>query len=89
LTSVLVGEAHCDEEVDEMVNASLVEPDPAKRQELWYEISKITNDAMLHMTLFQQDRRHAISKKVCNYQFRQWTNIVWPARNPHTWWLAE
>lgn len=83
------GSQYCNEAVDEMVSASLVEPDPAQRQELWHEISEITNDDLLHMTLFQQDRRHAISKKVCNYQFRQWTNIVWPARNPHTWWLAE
>jgi peptide/nickel transport system substrate-binding protein len=83
------GSQYCNEEVDEMVNASLIEPDQAKRQELWYKISEITNDEVLHMTLFQQDRRHAISKNVCNYQFRQWTNIVWPERSPHTWWLAE
>lgn len=83
------GSQYCNEEVDEMVSASLIEPDAAKRQELWYEISKITNDEVLHMTLYQQDRRHAISKQVCNYQFRQWTNIVWPERSPHTWWLAE
>lgn len=83
------GSQYCNEEVDEMVAASLIEPDADVRKQLWYEISEITNDEVLHMTLFQQDRRHAINKNVCNYQFRQWTNIVWPERNPHTWWLAQ
>lgn len=83
------GSQYCNAEIDEKVSASLVEPDPEKRQQLWYEISEVTNEELLHMTLFQQDRRHAVSSKVCNYQFRQWTNIVWPERNPHTWWLAQ
>ncbi|MEM7134004.1 MAG: ABC transporter substrate-binding protein [Chloroflexota bacterium] len=83
------GSQYCNDEIDEMVNASLVEPDTEKRQAMWYEISEITNDEILHMTLYQQDRRHAINKSACNYQFRQWTNIVWPERNPHTWWLAQ
>ncbi len=83
------GSQYCNEEVDEMVSASLIEPDIEKRKALWHEISEITSEEVLHMTLFQQDRRHAINKNVCNYQFRQWTNITWPARNPHTWWLAQ
>ncbi|MBV7332068.1 ABC transporter substrate-binding protein [Chloroflexi bacterium TSY] len=83
------GSQYCNDEIDEMVSASLVEPDAEKRKQMWYEISEVTNDQLLHMTLFQQDRRHAISANVCNYQFRQWTNIVWPERNPHTWWLAQ
>ena len=83
------GSQYCNEEIDEMVNASLIEPDPVKRQEMWYEISEITNEDLLHMTLYQQDRRHAVNANVCNYQFRQWTNIVWPERSPHTWWLAQ
>jgi len=83
------GSQYCNEEVDEMVSASLIEPDGEKRKALWQEISEITSDEVLHMTLFQQDRRHAINKNVCNYQFRQWTNITWPERNPHTWWLAQ
>lgn len=81
--------SYCNEEVDAKVQQAMVEPDPAARQQLWYEISEITNDEVLHMTLFQQDRRHAISKNVCNYQFRQWSNIVWPERHPETWYLAE
>ncbi len=60
---------------------------PIKRQEMWWTISEITNEEILHMTLFQQDRGHAINKNVCNYQFRQWSNIVWPDRNPETWFL--
>lgn len=81
--------SYCNEEVDQMVQDAMVEPDDAARQQLWYEISEITNDEVLHMTLFQQDRRHAINKNICNYQFRQWSNIVWPERNPHTWYLAQ
>lgn len=81
--------SYCNEEVDQMVQDAMVEPDEATRQQLWYDISEITNDEVLHMTLFQQDRRHAISANVCNYQFRQWSNIVWPERSPHTWYLAE
>ena len=54
---------------------------------MWYDISEITHDEILHMTLFQQDRGHAINKNICNYQFRQWSNIVWPDRNPETWFL--
>jgi peptide/nickel transport system substrate-binding protein len=81
--------SYCNEEVDAKVQQAMVEPDEATRQQLWYEISQITNDEVLHMTLFQQDRRHAINKNVCNYQFRQWSNIVWPERNPHTWYLAQ
>jgi len=79
--------AYCNAEIDEMVAASIVEPDAEKRKEMWYTISEITNNELLHMTLFQQDRGHAISQDVCNYQFRQWSNIVWPARNPETWFL--
>jgi len=81
--------SYCNPEVDEKVQQAMVEPDAAARQQLWYEISEITNDELLHLTLFQQDRRHAINKNVCNYQFRQWSNIVWPERNPHTWYLAQ
>lgn len=81
--------SYCNAEVDEKVQQAMVEPDEATRQQLWYEISEITNEELLHLTLFQQDRRHAINKNVCNYQFRQWSNIVWPERNPHTWYLAQ
>ncbi|MCB0106009.1 MAG: ABC transporter substrate-binding protein, partial [Caldilineaceae bacterium] len=81
--------SYCNEEVDQMVQDAMVEPDAAARQQLWYQISEITNDEVLHMTLFQQDRRHAINKNVCNYQFRQWSNIVWPERHPDTWYLAQ
>lgn len=83
------GSRYCNEEVDEMVQASMTEPDLATRTEMWYEISEITNDELLHMPMFQQDRRYAISKNVCNYQFRQYTNIAWPETNPQTWYLAE
>ena len=83
------GSQYCNAEIDEMVAQSLVEPNAEVRQAMWHEISEITNDELLHLTLFQQDRRHAINKNVCNYQFRQWTNIVWPARHPETWYLAE
>ena len=82
------GSQYCNEEIDELVEQSLVEPDEDKRKEIWYQISEITNDELLHLTLFQQDRRHAISNNVCNYQFRQWSNIVWPERRPETWYLA-
>lgn len=81
--------SYCNEEVDQLVADAMVEPDPETRQQLWHEISEITNDELLHMTLFQQDRGHAVNKNVCNYQFRQWSNIVWPERNPHTWFLAS
>ncbi|MFZ1753852.1 MAG: ABC transporter substrate-binding protein, partial [Caldilineaceae bacterium] len=72
------GSRYCNEKVDEMVQQSMVAPDPAERKRLWYELSEITNEEMLHLTMFQQDRRYAISSDVCNYQFRQWTNIMWP-----------
>ncbi len=78
---------YCNEEVDQMVTDSIVEPDPDARRELWYTISEITNEELLHLPLFQQDRGHAINRDVCNYQFRQWSNIVWPERNPETWFL--
>ena len=83
------GSQYCNAEIDQMVAESLVEPDADTRQAMWHEISEITNDELLHLTLFQQDRRHAVSQSVCNYRFRQWTNIVWPARDPETWYLAE
>ena len=79
--------AYCNEEVDKLVADSIVEPDPMTRQAMWYTISEITNNELLHMTLFQQDRGHAVNKDVCNYQFRQWSNITWPERNPHTWYV--
>jgi peptide/nickel transport system substrate-binding protein len=81
------GSAYCNEEVDQMVVDSIAETDPEVRKEMWYTISEITNEEVLHMTLFQQDRGHAINENVCNYQFRQWSNIVWPERNPETWFL--
>lgn len=81
------GSHYCNEEVDELVPQSIAEPDAEVRKQLWYQISEITIDEMLHMTLFQQDRGHAINSNVCNYQFRQWSNIVWPDRNPETWFL--
>lgn len=81
--------SYCNEEVDQMVTDAMSEPDEATRQEMWYTISEITNDEMLHLTLFQQDRRQAVNANVCNYQFRQWSNIVWPERNPETWYLAQ
>jgi len=83
------GSQYCNEQIDELVTQSLVEPDPEERKAMWYEISEITNDELLHMTLFQQDRRNAVSTDVCNYKFRQWSNIVWPAWEPETWYLAE
>jgi ABC-type transport system substrate-binding protein len=81
--------AYCNEEVDELVEQAFVEANAATRQQLWHEISMITNEELLHLTLFQQDRRHAVDANVCNYQFRQWSNIIWPERNPHTWYLAQ
>ena len=81
------GSAYCNEEVDQLVTDSISEPDAEKRKEMWWKISEITNDEILHMTLFQQDRGHAINKDICNYQFRQWSNIVWPDRNPETWFI--
>ena len=86
-TSKLNQSDYCNEEVDQMAADSLVEADPDKRQALLWEISEITSDEILHMPLFQQDRGHAVNKNVCNYQFRQWSNILWPARNPETWFL--
>jgi peptide/nickel transport system substrate-binding protein len=79
--------AYCNEEVDQLVTDSIAEPDPEARKQMWYTISEITNEELLHMTLFQQDRGHAINKDVCNYQFRQWSNIAWPERSPETWFL--
>lgn len=81
------GSAYCNEEVDQLVTDSISEPDAETRKEMWWKISEITNDEILHMTLFQQDRGHAINKDICNYQFRQWSNIVWPDRNPETWFI--
>ena len=81
--------SYCNAEVDELVPQAISEPDEETRTGIWHQISEITNDEVLHMTLFQQDRRHAVNKNVCNYQFRQWSNIVWPERSPHTWYLAE
>ncbi|MEZ4834909.1 MAG: hypothetical protein R2873_23470 [Caldilineaceae bacterium] len=75
--------------MDDLVMQSMVEPDPDTRKNMWYELSMITNEEVLHMTMFQQDRRHAINQNVCNYQFRQWTNIIWPETNPETWYLAD
>jgi len=63
------GSQYCNAAVDEMVAQSLVEPDAETRRAMWYEISEITNDELLHLTMFQQDRRHAINQNVCNYQF--------------------
>jgi peptide/nickel transport system substrate-binding protein len=83
------GSRYCNAQVDDLIAQSMVEPDAELRKQMWYEISEITNDELLHMTMFQQDRRHAVSKDVCNYQFRQWTNIVWPETNPHTWYLRN
>lgn len=81
--------SYCNEEVDSLVPQAISEPDEEARKAIWYEISEIANEEVLHLTLFQQDRRHAINKNICNYQFRQWSNIVWPERSPHTWYLAQ
>jgi peptide/nickel transport system substrate-binding protein len=78
---------YCNEEVDQMAVDAIAEPDAATRQEMWHTISEITNEELLHLTLFQQDRGHPVSRNVCNYQFRQWSNVVWPDRNPETWFL--
>ncbi|MCB0114187.1 MAG: ABC transporter substrate-binding protein [Caldilineaceae bacterium] len=83
------GSRYCNAQVDDLVMQSMVEPDPDTRKNMWYELSMITNEEVLHMTMFQQDRRHAINQNVCNYQFRQWTNIIWPETNPETWYLAD
>ncbi|MEX1021455.1 MAG: ABC transporter substrate-binding protein [Litorilinea sp.] len=81
--------AYCNAEVDELASAAMVEADEATRQEMWHTISRISIEEVLHMTMFQQDRRHAVNENVCNYQFRQWSNITWPQRDTHTWWLAN
>jgi peptide/nickel transport system substrate-binding protein len=78
---------YCNEEVDQMAVDAISEADPEVRKETWYTVSEIVNDELLHLTLFQQDRSHPIDKDVCNYQFRQWSNIVWPERSPETWFL--
>lgn len=80
--------SYCNAEVDELAAAAMIEADEETRREMWHTISRITHEEQLHMTLFQQDRRHALNENVCNYQFRQWSNITWPQRNTHTWWLA-
>jgi ABC-type transport system substrate-binding protein len=80
--------SYCNAEVDELAAAAMIEPNEETRREMWYTISRIAHEESLHMTLFQQDRRHAIAENVCNYQFRQWSNITWPQRSTHTWWLA-
>jgi peptide/nickel transport system substrate-binding protein len=79
--------AYCNEEVDQLVTEAISEADPEVRKQMWYTISEITNEELLHLTLFQQDRGHAINANVCNYQFRQWSNITWPERSPETWFL--
>ncbi|MCC6453875.1 MAG: ABC transporter substrate-binding protein [Caldilineaceae bacterium] len=79
--------AYCNEEIDQLVTDAISEADPEARKQMWYTISEITNDELLHLTLFQQDRGHAINANVCNYQFRQWSNITWPERSPETWFL--
>jgi peptide/nickel transport system substrate-binding protein len=79
--------AYCNEEVDQLVTDAISEADPEARKQMWYTISEITNEELLHLTLFQQDRGHAINANVCNYQFRQWSNITWPERSPETWFL--
>lgn len=81
--------AYCNAEVDQMVQDAMVEPDAETRKQMWWTISEITNEELLHLTLFQQDRGHAVNKNICNYQFRQWSNIVWPERNPETWFLQQ
>jgi peptide/nickel transport system substrate-binding protein len=78
---------YCNEEVDQMAVDAIAEADPEARKQMWYTISEITNDELLHLTLFQQDRGHPVNRNVCNYQFRQWSNVVWPERNPETWFL--
>ena len=81
--------AYCNADVDRQVQDAMVEPDAATRRQMWWTISEITNEELLHMTLFQQDRGHVVNKNICNYQFRQWSNIVWPERNPETWFLKQ
>jgi len=81
--------AYCNADVDQMVDEAMVEPDAETRKEMWYAISEITNEELLHLTMFQQDRGHAVNKNICNYQFRQWSNIVWPERSPETWFLKQ
>ena len=77
----------CNPEFDEFYNAGLVEGDPAKRAELLHKASSFIVEELPGIPLYNEIRKVAVSKEVCNYGYRQHTQPH-PKGEPETWYLA-
>jgi len=77
---------YCNPEVDELVAAGNVEPDSAKRKELYNQAARIIADELPATNLMQFVRVIPATKKVCNWRYYQYAD--WIDWKPETWYLV-
>lgn len=78
---------YCNEEFDQLSEAAMSEPDPAKRQELVHQATEILTAEAGEIPVFWPTRFSAFSADVCNNIYRQ-LDEPFAERYPAKWYLA-
>ncbi len=78
---------YCNEEFDQLAEAAMSEPDPAKRKEMLYQATEIITAEAGEIPVFWPTRFSAFSADVCNNVYRQ-LDEPFAERYPATWYLA-
>ncbi len=78
---------YCNKEFDALVKQATVEPDQAKRTEMFHKAEEMFVSDLGYMTMFWPLRFHAISKKLCGYNNHQ-ISEPWTEMYPNKWYLA-
>ncbi len=78
---------YCNEEFDQLTEAAMSEPDPAKRQEMLYKATEIITAEAGEIPVFWPTRFSAFSADVCNNIYRQ-LDEPFAERYPANWYLA-
>ena len=78
---------YCNEEFDQLSEAAMSEPDPAKRKEMLYKATEIITAEAGEIPVFWPTRFSAFSAAVCNNVYRQ-LDEPFAERYPATWYLA-
>jgi peptide/nickel transport system substrate-binding protein len=78
---------YCNEEFDQLAEAAMSEPDPAKRKEMLYQATEIITGEAGEIPVFRPTRYSAFSASVCNNINRQ-LDEPFAERYPANWYLA-
>ncbi|CAN5861490.1 hypothetical protein BH10CHL1_BH10CHL1_46870 [soil metagenome] len=78
---------YCNKTFDDLVKQATIEPDQAKRTEMFHKAEETFVSDLGYMTMFWPLRFHAISKKLCGYNNHQ-ISEPWTEMYPNKWYLA-